>query len=87
MMVDMTFLHNILTEKYTEAHLDALLQMIDRLHDAAVVGAVNNVATLDTRDLIGWLDDIIFTAEETIRELQEHTHSTAPSGRAGWSEN
>lgn len=69
-MVDMQLLNKMLAEQYTEANFEALLQIMDRLHDAAAVGDLKNVSPLDAREVIGWLDDIIYTAEETIRELQ-----------------
>jgi hypothetical protein len=69
-MVNMQVLHEMLNEQYTEAHFEALLQIVDRLHDAAAAGKLGEVSPMEAREVIGWLDDIIFTAEETLRELQ-----------------
>jgi hypothetical protein len=69
-MFEMQNLRNLMAEQYTEAHFEALLQIIDRLHDAAAVNNLSAVCEVDARIVVGWLDDIIFTAEETIRELQ-----------------
>ncbi len=66
----MQFFQHMLTEQYTEDHFEALLQLIDRLHDAAAAGKLGEVSPMDAREIAGWLDDIIFTAEETLRELQ-----------------
>lgn len=72
----MQFLQHMLTEQYTEDHFEALLQLIDRLHDAAAAGKLGEVSPMDAREIAGWLDDIIFTAEETLRELQENAYAT-----------
>ena len=81
----MEMLHKLMTDQYTEAHFEALLQMMDRLHDAAAMRDLESATPLDARNVIGWLDDIIYTAEETIRELQK----TAPrvNEREEWSRN
>lgn len=75
-MIDMQVLRQLMTEKFGEEHFEVMLQLIDTLHDAAITGELGQVSNLDKRTIIGWLDDIIFTAEETIRELQE---SPAPA--------
>jgi hypothetical protein len=69
-MFEMQNLRKLMVERYTEAHFEALLQMFDRLHDAAVLDTLPEVSTLDAQTMIGWLDDFIFTAQETIRELE-----------------
>lgn len=69
-MTNMNELRKMLVEKLTEAHFEAQLQLLDRVHDAATLGTLNDVTELDKRTLIGWLDDLIFTAEETIREIE-----------------
>jgi len=67
----MQILSQMLTDQYTNAHFEALLQIIDRLHDAAAAGDLNQVSPLSTHEVISRLDDIIFTAEEAQYELQE----------------
>lgn len=69
-MFDMQLFEKIMNGQLDEAHFEALLQIMDALHDAAAAGQLGEVSPLSKRDVIGWLDDIIFTAEETIRELQ-----------------
>lgn len=84
-MMDMQLFEKIMNGHMDEAHFEALLQVMDALHDAAAVGTLNDVSPLSKRDVIGWLDDIIFTAEETIRELQG-LHR-ANNSTAQWSDN
>lgn len=69
-MVDIQVLYNMLNEQYTEETFETLLRLMDTLHDAAAVGEMGKISPLEAREVIGWLDDIIYTAEETIRELQ-----------------
>jgi len=86
-MIEMHNLRKLVVEQYfTEAHFEAFLQIVDRLHDASAVGKLETVSPLDARTIIGWLDDIIFTAEETIRELQEMSKQPADEAE-GWSDN
>lgn len=88
-MIEMHTLRKLVTEQFfTEAHFEAMLQLVDRLHDAAAVGKLETATPLDARTVIGWLDDIIFTAEETIRELQAMSSQQEPADEfEGWSGN
>jgi hypothetical protein len=83
-MMDMQILQKMLTEQLTEAHFEALLQVMDRLHDAATVGELESTTPMDAREVMGWLDDIIFTAEEVARELQATVRANEPKT---WSDN
>ena len=83
-MMDMQILQKMLTEQLTEAHFEALLQVMDRLHDAAALGELNAMTAMEPREVLGWLDDIIFTAEEVVRELQMAVRASEPKG---WSDN
>ncbi len=56
------------TELYNEAWFETLFQTVDRLHDAASEGHL--VAPVPQDVMVGWLEDIIYTAKETILELQ-----------------
>jgi len=44
-MMDMQILQKMLTEQLTEAHFEALLQVMDRLHDAAAIGELENMTS------------------------------------------
>lgn len=84
-MVEMQILEKIMNAQLTEAHFEALLEIVDRMHDAAAVDGMASVSTMDKREMIGWLDDIIYTAAETIRELEDSLHS--PTTEKNWSDN
>lgn len=82
--MNIKMLQNLMEEKYTEVHFEVFLQFLDGLHDAATVGELNSVSPMDIREILGWLDDIIYTAEETVREIQESLETPDPKY---WTEN
>ena len=78
----MTHLQNISKEKrhITDLHLETLLETLDRIHTAASNGTLADKTNIDECELKGWLEDIIYTAQETINELAanaDDTQSTA----------
>lgn len=62
---------------YNNNHLASLFRSLDELHTAASEGTLNNVTPLANAELVGWLQELIYTAEETIEEI--NTHQTKPS--------
>ncbi len=86
-MIEMHTLRKLLVEKYTEAHFETLLQMMDQLHDAATVNNLSAISMLTAREMIGWLDDIIYTAEETIRELETNLNQIPTESVKVYSDN
>lgn len=65
----------VLQTLVSEIHLEALLETLDRLHEGASNGAINQVSAVAPDTLIGWLEDIVFTAQETIGELRREGNS------------
>ena len=57
-------------ERYTEAWFDTLFQAIDRLHDDVSQGRLNSVSAVAPAEMVGWLEDILYTAREIILEIQ-----------------
>lgn len=55
---------------YNETWFETLFQSIDHLHDAASTGNLPDVSPVPQEVMVGWLEDIIYTARETILELQ-----------------
>jgi hypothetical protein len=86
-MNELKFLKKMQFEAYTDAHFDALLQIVDGLHDAAAARQLDSVTSLSPMEVVGWLDDIIFTAEETIREIQKSMATPELAQPKGWYEN
>jgi hypothetical protein len=63
---------------YNEARLAALYQALDELHSAASEERLNTVTTLNKIELLGWLHDFVYTAQETIAEIEGGTCSEKP---------
>ncbi len=60
----------IIASQITEIQLETVLQTIDRLHDAATADMLADTCTMDATLVLGWLEDIIYTAQEAITEIQ-----------------
>jgi len=75
--MNMDMLKQLLEQQHTDAHFDLFLQFLDRLHDAATAEALHEVSPLDAREILGWLDDFIYTAQETVREIEDSTQPAA----------
>lgn len=54
----------------TDAGLAALHEAFDDLHDAASEGQIHELTGLNQRELVGWLREVVFTAQETIAEIE-----------------
>jgi hypothetical protein len=55
---------------YTEARLDAVQTALDELHTAASEGNLHTVSTLSRAELVDWLREFIYTAQETLSEIE-----------------
>ena len=66
----------ILQALFTDIRFESIFNAVDRLHDAASSGKITEVTNLSTEEVIGWLRDIAYTANETIRELEDASDST-----------
>ena len=60
----------ILQALFTDIRFESIFNAIDRLHDAASSGTLSEVTNLSADEVVGWLRDIAYTANETIRELE-----------------
>jgi hypothetical protein len=61
----------------TNDGLEAVFEVFDDLHDAASEGQLQELTALDNRELLGWLRELVFTAQETISEIENRTARTA----------
>jgi hypothetical protein len=55
---------------FTDARFASLFNTLDRLHDVVSDGKLDQVTNLNNDEVIGWLRDIAYTVNETIRELE-----------------
>ncbi len=64
---------------YTEARLVALFQALDELHSAASEDRLNTLTTASKVELVGWLHELVYTAQETIAEIEGRGGSEKPA--------
>ncbi len=71
----MNVLEQALTDRirrdYSAEGMEDLFLRLDLLHDYASAGRLSDVTNLSPADLRGWLEDLIYTARETLREMEE----------------
>lgn len=60
---------------YNEGWFETMFQAFDQLHDDVCLGRLNTVSGLDTAELVGWLQDIVYTIQETISEVRSNPGS------------
>jgi len=64
---------------YNDARLAGLSQYLDELHSAASEGQLQAVTPLSDEELVGWLQEMIYTANETLVEMEQRkTQQAAP---------
>lgn len=68
----------VISAQISEIQLESILQTLDRLHDAASEHELETVCSSDATTIKGWLEDIIFTAQEIISELQDAEAEAVP---------
>jgi len=57
--------------RLSDARMAAMFQVFDDLHTAATEGQLAAVTSLNNRELVGWLRELVFTAQETISEIEQ----------------
>ncbi len=55
---------------FTDAGLAAVYEAFDDLHSAASEGVHHKLTPLGNRELVGWLQELVYTAQETIAEIE-----------------
>jgi hypothetical protein len=62
-----------LRHDYSDEGFEAIFVQLDLLHDLVSEGRLASVTDLPPEQVRGWLEEIIFTARETIREMDERS--------------
>lgn len=57
----------------TDDGLAAVYEAFDDLHNAASEGEIDDVTVLNNRELVNWLRELVFTAQETIVEIEKRS--------------
>lgn len=63
---------------YNDGRLGNLLDTLDELHTAASEGRLRQITTVSDADLVGWLYELIYTAQETMAEIENHQEQHEP---------
>lgn len=69
-MIELALIERIRRD-YSAEGMEELFLRLDLLHDYASSGRLDEVTPLSRTELRGWLQEIIFTARETLRELDQ----------------
>lgn len=64
---------NELQLRYADDQLNHMYDVLDDLHSAASEGQLGTMTTINEGDLVGLLRDLIYTAQETISEIEKQT--------------
>ena len=56
---------------YSVEGMEDIFLRLDLFHTYASVGRLDDVTTLSRAELRGWLEELIYTARETLREMGE----------------
>ena len=56
---------------YSAEGMEELFLRLDLLHDYASSRRLGEVTSLSRAELRGWLEEVIFTARETLREMKQ----------------
>ena len=56
---------------YSAEGMEELFLRLDLLHDYASSRRLDEVTSLSRAELQGWLEEVIFTARETLREMKQ----------------
>lgn len=62
---------------YNTSRLSGLLEALDELHSAASDGNIRAVTPLSNAELTSWLYEVIYTARETMNEIESRNAEAA----------
>lgn len=62
-------LNEQLHDAYSAKGMEELFLRLDRLHDYAAAGQLAQMTSLSRAELQGWLEELIYTARETLAEM------------------
>ena len=64
-------------KQFDDEWFEAMFVALDRLHDAVSTCQPDAVSPIAPMEIVGWLQDIIYTAQEAIVEIQAKTPGVA----------
>lgn len=72
-MVNLNPMTQVARTSFDEVWFETVFLALDRLHDAVSEQSPANISTIAPAEMVGWLEDIIYTAQEAIVEIREKT--------------
>jgi hypothetical protein len=63
---------------YNDGRLGNLLDTLDELHTAASEGSLRQITTVSDAELVGWLYEVMYTAQEIMAEIETHHEQREP---------
>lgn len=66
-------------KRYNDEWFEAVFIALDHLHDAVSTCPSETISPVAPVDMVGWLQDIIYTAQEAIVEIQARTPGAGPA--------
>ena len=72
-------IHDIQDIRLSDARMAAMFEVFDDLHTAASEGQLEAITSLNKRELVGWLRELVFTAQETISEIESAKIGAQPA--------
>ncbi len=73
----------LLTTPYDAAWFETVFNALDSLHDAVCANELEDNSPMAPAEMVGWLDDVIYTAQEIISELKARREYVTEAGAAG----
>jgi hypothetical protein len=68
---------------YDAAWFETMFLALDRLHDAVSAGRPDSVSPIAPVEMVGWLEEIIYTAQEAITEIRAKSEVVTGAGING----
>jgi hypothetical protein len=73
----------LLNTPYDAAWFEMVFSALDSLHDAVCADGLEDNSPMAPAEMVGWLEEIIYTAQETIAELKARREYVTEAGVAG----
>jgi hypothetical protein len=75
--------NNNLELLYNGDRLGDLMELLDDLHTAASENTLSRFTTLGEQDVLGLLKELVYTAQETINEIEANRHQRESRNQRG----
>lgn len=63
---------------YADPRLAAAFELLDDLHTAASEGELDRFTPMSTNEVVGWLQEFVYTAQEALIEIEKRSVPAAP---------